>query len=43
MKDCNHFLVKPGISGRIRSNSGETCVAWARDVPCAWNFSVVVD
>ena len=41
MKDCNHLMVKPGTSGRIESNSGETYVAWTGNVPCAWDFSVI--
>lgn len=40
MRNYNHSMVKSGISSRIRSNSRETCVAWARNVPCAQDFSV---
>ena len=42
MKDCSHLMVTPGISGRIRSNSGKTCVAWTGNVTCAWNFCVIL-
>ena len=36
-------MVKPDESGRNRSKRGETEVTWERNVPCAWDFNVILD
>ena len=38
-----HVLVKPDVSGMIKSNSGETKITLAGNVLCAWDFHVTLD
>ena len=42
MRDCKYLMVKPDVSGRIRSKGRETEVTWERNVPCPSDFNVIL-